>query len=200
MWHGRTGATHRVMHITHGYVNVTFGTGNASSTRISMTRPSSSQPTAVEDEPDDAEVGARADAKRTTGELEPQDRRERRVVYVIDDSEDARDLVRESLRDAGYRVIEARNGREALDLLLEQPTPSAIVLDLLMPVMDGYEVLELLASYMRLTQVPTLVVSAASDQLETQLPYAKCLRKPIDPDAVVAALEELIAKSRSRGR
>jgi CheY-like chemotaxis protein len=167
-----------------------------------MSRPLSPSPDAVAEQeaPAAVEEGTAVDVRRSTGELEAHDRRHRRVVCVIDDSEDARDLVRESLSHAGFRVLEARNGREALNLLLEQPTPTAIVLDLLMPVMDGYEILELLASYTRLTQVPTLVVTAASDGIDLRLPYARCVRKPIDGDAVVAALEELIATARNGGR
>jgi CheY-like chemotaxis protein len=138
---------------------------------------------------------------RGSGEVATvDDRRGRRVVYVIDDSEDARDLVGEALRDAGYRVLEARDGREALELLLELPTPAAIVLDLLMPVMDGYEVLDLLASYMRLARVPTLVVTASGEPIDLQIPYARCVRKPIDGEHVVEALEQLIATAQAGGR
>jgi CheY-like chemotaxis protein len=123
----------------------------------------------------------------------------RRVAYVIDDSDDARDLFGDALRDSGYRVVEARDGREAMDLLLEHPTPSAIVLDLVMPVVDGYEVLDLLASYTRLTKVPTLVVSASCEEVELRVPYAKCLRKPVDPDVLVEALDELVAAAEHQG-
>jgi CheY-like chemotaxis protein len=112
---------------------------------------------------------------------------------VVDDSDDARDLYGDALRDAGYRVMEARDGREAIDLLLEHPTPSAIVLDLLMPLVDGYEVLDLLASYTRLTKVPTLVVTAACDQVELRLPFAKCVRKPIDQEALIQVLDALVS-------
>jgi CheY-like chemotaxis protein len=119
----------------------------------------------------------------------------RKVAYVIDDSEDARELYGEALRDSGYRVVEACNGREAMDLLLEHPTPSAIVLDLVMPVIDGYAVLDLLASYIRLNRVPTLVVTASWEEVPLHVPFARCIRKPVEPDALVEALDALVAKA-----
>jgi CheY-like chemotaxis protein len=122
----------------------------------------------------------------------------RRVAYVVDDSDDARDLFGDALRDSGYRVVEARDGREAMDLLLEHPTPSAIVLDLCMPLTDGYEVLDLLASYTRLTRVPTLVVTASCEEVELRVPFAKCLRKPVDVDELVQVLDELVAAAEQR--
>ena len=54
----------------------------------------------------------------------------RKVTYVVDDSEDARELFGDALRDVGYRVVEARDGKEVVDLLLDHPSPTAIVLDL----------------------------------------------------------------------
>jgi CheY-like chemotaxis protein len=119
----------------------------------------------------------------------------RRVAYVIDDSEDARDLYGDALHEAGFRVVEARDGREAMDLLLEHPTPAAIVLDLAMPLVDGYQVLDLLASYTRLMNVPTVVVTASWEDVELRVPFAKCLRKPVDPEDVVLALDEVVAAS-----
>jgi CheY-like chemotaxis protein len=162
-----------------------------------MTRPSSS-PRAIPEEAEDPAAAGRD--RRVTRELEADDRRVRRVVYVIDDSEDARELLAEALHDAGYRVLEARNGREALGLLLDLPTPAAIVLDLLMPVMDGHELLDVLGSYVRLTRVPTLVVTASDDDIEVPIPFARCLRKPLDAAAVVETLEELIAAAQTGGR
>ena len=114
------------------------------------------------------------------------------MAFVIDDSEDARELYGDALKSAGYRVFEARDGREAQDLLLEHPTPTAIVLDLLMPHMDGFELLDLIRSYRRLLRIPTLVVTATSDVVDLRVPYSGCLRKPVGGEAVVQALEQLI--------
>jgi CheY-like chemotaxis protein len=118
----------------------------------------------------------------------------RRVTYVVDDSEDARELFGDALRDAGYRVVEACDGKEAVDLLLDHPSPTAIVLDLLMPGVDGYQVLDLISSYTRLVRVPTLVVTAVCEEVELRLPYARCLRKPVDPLTLVTEVEALVAE------
>jgi CheY-like chemotaxis protein len=135
-----------------------------------------------------------------TAPLEARELPSRRVAFVIDDSEDARELYGDALRSAGYRVFEARDGREAQDLLLEHPTPTAIVLDLLMPNMDGYELLDLIRSYRRLLRIPTLVVTATPDQVELGVPFSVCLRKPVGGAAVVEALEELIFARMGDGR
>jgi CheY-like chemotaxis protein len=135
-----------------------------------------------------------------TAAIKPRELPSRRVAFVIDDSEDARELYGDALRSAGYRVFEARDGREAQDLLLEHPTPTAIVLDLLMPNMDGFELLDLIRSYRRLLRIPTLVVTASFDRVELGVPFSGCLRKPVDGKTVVQALEELIFARMGDGR
>jgi CheY-like chemotaxis protein len=154
---------------------------------------SSRDPGAAEDT-DSSEVGELR-TRTVTGPVARQPLPGRKVVFVIDDSEDARELYGDALRDAGYRVHEARDGREAQDLLLEHPTPTAIVLDLMMPIMDGFELLDLIRSYIRLLRIPTVVVSAGETEKAAALsiPYGAYLRKPIEGPAVVDVIERLVA-------
>src|SRR4051812_32345025 len=72
-----------------------------------------------------------------------------RTVLVVDDSEDAQELLRFSLESAGYSVIVAQDGRSALRLIAEMTLPSLIVVDLLMPRMGGMELIEALRSFRR---------------------------------------------------
>jgi DNA-binding response OmpR family regulator len=83
------------------------------------------------------------------------------LVLVVDDDKGTRALLSESIRKAGWRVREAENGRVALDLLAEEKT-DLILLDLMMPVMDGFEFLEELRSR-KSSQFPPVVVVTAKD-------------------------------------
>jgi CheY-like chemotaxis protein len=143
---------------------------------------------------------AAEDDSRITQPLPAADLRPRRIAYVVDDSDDARELFGEALSQAGYRVVEATDGRQAVDLLLDHPTPSAIVLDLIMPRVDGYEVLDLICSYTRLMNIPTIVVTACTHDVELPVPFGRCLRKPLDGPEIVNALDELLAARELRLR
>jgi signal transduction histidine kinase/DNA-binding response OmpR family regulator len=80
-------------------------------------------------------------------------------VLIVDDEADARALVRAALDPAGYPCIEATNGREALDAIARW-RPSLVVLDLMMPEMDGFAVLECLAADEDLRTLPVIVLTA----------------------------------------
>jgi len=80
-------------------------------------------------------------------------------ILVVDDDPDARELIRRALNAGGHDVIEASGGGEALSLMAER-TPRLIVLDLMMPEVDGFDVLEHVRSQHRLNQIPIVVVTA----------------------------------------
>jgi CheY-like chemotaxis protein len=79
---------------------------------------------------------------------------------VVEDDPDIRQLFAEVLEANGYRVLQAGNGKDALDLLRAGAAPALIFLDLMMPVMSGPELLEVLALDPELARVPVVVVSA----------------------------------------
>ena len=84
-------------------------------------------------------------------------------VLVVDDDDAIRECISEVLRDEGYEVICAGNGAQALDVLEQGGAggaPGLVLLDLMMPVMSGWEVLERMQESARLSQVPVVVVSA----------------------------------------
>jgi CheY-like chemotaxis protein len=82
------------------------------------------------------------------------------VVLVVDDSEDVRAVVRATVEKAGLKTVEAENGQAALDWLKKNQAPALVLLDLMMPVMDGFTFLERVKDVPELAQVPIVVLTA----------------------------------------
>jgi CheY-like chemotaxis protein len=114
------------------------------------------------------------------------------VVLVVDDSVDALELFRLSLGNAGYHVLSATNGKDALELLQGGQIPNVILVDLMMPVMDGMELIEELRSDRRLAHLPVVVVSAVDVPVKVRLPHTRYLRKPFRTADLLANLDEII--------
>ncbi len=100
------------------------------------------------------------------------------TLLVIDDDEGIRTALAEVLDLCGYHVVVAADGQEGMDLLELGIQPNAIVLDLMMPRMDGWSFLELLRGDPRFQDVPVVVVSAVAG--ERPAGADACLQKPFD--------------------
>jgi CheY-like chemotaxis protein len=83
----------------------------------------------------------------------------RATVLIVEDDEDSRESVAELLRDEGFEVLTAGDGVEALEVLLREPPPSALVLDLSLPRMGGLELLERVREHEGLSAVHVCVLS-----------------------------------------
>jgi CheY-like chemotaxis protein len=107
-------------------------------------------------------------------------------VLVVDDDPAIRGLVADALRGKGYAVDLAAHGREALDALRAR-RPAMIILDLMMPVMDGVSFIEACQREQLCTDVPIVVISAVQDALVRiqKMPVNACLAKPFDLDDLV---------------
>ena len=118
---------------------------------------------------------------------------------VVDDNKEIRDIVRLYLTNSGFDVIEATNGREAMELLHKNPI-SLIILDIMMPVMDGIEVLEAIGPD---RDFPIIFLSAKSTVKEKieglYLGADDYLAKPFDPAELVARSIALLRRQR-RGK
>ena len=112
-------------------------------------------------------------------------------VLVVDDEPDIRETVRTILESEGYRVRIASNGREALDLMRQGSPPGLVLLDLMMPEMDGYEVLEAMRNDRALASIPVTVVSAVCDRFGPL--GTPCLRKPFLLEELLATVEKQVA-------
>jgi CheY-like chemotaxis protein len=108
------------------------------------------------------------------------------TVLVVEDDPDIRDTLAELLAAEGYAVTSASNGREALDRLAVIERPCMILLDLMMPVMNGWDFLDVLGHADGLSTIPVTVVSAAGHNIPTGV--ARYLRKPIDLDRLIATV------------
>jgi CheY-like chemotaxis protein len=119
------------------------------------------------------------------------------TILVVDDDPDFRTLARSKLEAAGYAVVEASHGGEAINLLVSpgQQDPACILLDLQMPQMDGSELLRILGSYARLQILPVIVVSAHPPQ---RLPWLSrplgWFVKPIDWPSLLQAVARAATK------
>lgn len=107
-------------------------------------------------------------------------------VLVVDDDESVRDALTEVVEMGGCSVIVAANGAEALKLL-QGRRPCLIILDLMMPVMSGTEVLEALKLDPALASVPVVISTSAPDRAPRGVPL---IAKPIDINAVWAWMRQ----------
>ena len=104
----------------------------------------------------------------------------RATILVIDDDDDIRAVLAMVLDEAGFRVVTAANGREALEHLREDPQPDVILLDLMMPEMDGYQFRAEQQRDPALRAIPTLIVTAGTVTSRVEALGAEAiLRKPV---------------------
>jgi two-component system, chemotaxis family, chemotaxis protein CheY len=116
---------------------------------------------------------------------------------VVEDDDAIRGVVSDLLREDGYEVYEAINGADAMEQLDER-RPDLIVLDLMMPVMDGWQFVEQFRQKSFSSEVPIVVTSASHDLPRTaerlrSLGVRTCLAKPFDVDGLLALVERYVA-------
>jgi CheY-like chemotaxis protein len=112
-----------------------------------------------------------------------------RTIVLVEDDEGIRETMGALLTDEGFRVIEAANGEEGLAALRAAADPCLVLLDLWMPVMNGWQMLEAMRDDPALQRVPVLVISAAGD-LTLPAGASAFLRKPIRLETLLAHVEQ----------
>jgi two-component system response regulator MprA len=120
-----------------------------------------------------------------------------RTVLVVEDDSDIREALAQVLEDGHYRAIRAANGEVALATLRDTAfSPCVILLDVMMPVMDGREFLLRKQEDAALSQIPVVVLSAQADaaRAATQLNAAGFLKKPIDLAELLRTVEKFCGK------
>lgn len=120
---------------------------------------------------------------------------ESKKILIVDDDEEIRNALADVLEMAGFDVFQAHDGQHALDQLLalsEEQLPGLIILDLMMPVMDGSRFLELIETTYRgtLSKIPVVLSSANAHLTSKKIEFAVgILKKPFDIDELVRVVE-----------
>jgi CheY-like chemotaxis protein len=106
------------------------------------------------------------------------------AVMVVEDDQSIREAVRQVLEMEGYTVHTAENGKQALETLQKMPYPCLILLDLMMPVMNGWQFLEARKKNSVIAELPVVVVSAIADEAHGA-GATEIMRKPPDIDTLL---------------
>lgn len=120
-------------------------------------------------------------------------------ILVVEDDEDLRESLRENLEDEGFEVLTATQGEEALELLTSRDRPGLILLDMMMPIMDGKELLSRLRKDPDLRRIPVVGTSALSTAARPAGMRA-FLRKPFGLARLLETLEEYVDRLSACGQ
>ena len=114
----------------------------------------------------------------------------RKTVLIVEESDDVRDLFGEILSAAGWNAISVHDGVEALIYLRSKPAPALILLDMLMPEMDGWQFRRAQLADPELASIPVVVVSCMESVRNSALGFGASafLSKPVLPEALLAAV------------
>ncbi len=121
---------------------------------------------------------------------------ERIRVMVVDDESRMRKLVKDFLQHKNYEVLEAENGEEAVDLFFQEKNIALIILDVMMPKMDGWQVCREIRQY---SKVPIIMLTAKSDERDElqgfELGVDEYISKPFSPKILVARAEAILRRT-----
>ena len=116
-------------------------------------------------------------------------------VRMVDDEARMRKLVKDFLAIKGYRVIEAEDGEQAVDIFFKEKDIGLVILDVMMPKMDGWEVCRTLRRY---SQVPIIMLTARSEERDELLGFElgvdEYISKPFSPKILVARIEAILRR------
>jgi len=116
-------------------------------------------------------------------------------VLVVEDNEEARKGLAVLLQGEGYGIVQARNGEEALDLLKEEPRPDCILLDMLMPVLDGWHFLGRLKKQPPHPPVPVIIMTGTilTHEWAEANGCQGFVHKPIETEPLLAEVRRCLA-------
>ncbi len=121
---------------------------------------------------------------------------DKQKILVVDDEERMRGLVRDFLVRSNFEVIEAGDGSEALDLFYADKTIALIILDIMMPKLDGYQVLK---EVRQTSKIPVIMLTAKSEERDElqgfELGVDEYIAKPFSPKVLVARVEAILRRT-----
>ena len=126
-----------------------------------------------------------------THEARPRAANRRKRVILVDDEPDIQEIVTLILEMDGYDVQCASNGEQALELLSAIPTPDLLIIDIMMPILDGWGLLAALRLNERTARIPVIVASASANREPERLGSARFMTKPLDCDRLLETVAAL---------
>ena len=125
---------------------------------------------------------------------------ERLKIMVVDDESRMRKLVKDFLTKSNYEVVEAADGAQAVDIFFEENDIALIILDVMMPKMDGWQVCKEIREY---SKVPIIMLTAKSDERDELLGFElgvdEYISKPFSPKILVARVEAILRRTSQFG-
>ncbi|MBL0026303.1 MAG: response regulator [Saprospiraceae bacterium] len=119
-------------------------------------------------------------------------------ILIVDDDESIRSLLNQELGDAGYKIREATNGKEALQMV-KSKRPDLIILDIMMPEMNGFDVAAVLKNDPETMDIPIIVLSVVQDKSRGfRIGVDRYLTKPIDTGILFNEIGSLLEQGKSR--
>lgn len=122
----------------------------------------------------------------------------KRRILVVDDESRMRKLVRDFLVKSHYEVLEAEDGEQAVEIFFREKEIALVVLDVMMPKMDGWQVCREIREY---SQVPIIMLTARGDEQDElqgfQLGVDEYIAKPFSPKILVARIEAILRRTQS---
>lgn len=116
-------------------------------------------------------------------------------ILVVDDEARMRKLVKDFLLIKGYQVLEAEDGEQAVDVFFQEKDIALVILDVMMPKMDGWEVCKTIR---RFSQVPIVMLTARADERDELLGFElgvdEYISKPFSPKILVARIEAILRR------
>lgn len=116
-------------------------------------------------------------------------------ILIVDDEDRMRKLVHDYMNNAGYQILEASDGEEALDVFFAEKDIALVILDVMMPKLNGYEVLKEIRTY---SKVPVVMLTARGEEWDElkgfQLGVDEYISKPFSPKILVARVQSLLRR------
>ena len=112
-----------------------------------------------------------------------------RSILVVEDEKGIQEVLKIALKMEGYDVFTADNGKIGLEMLQKIPRPCLILLDLMMPVMNGWQFAEVISKDVTLSSIPVVIVTAYGDRAKT-VPSKGILNKPIELDSLLNTIKK----------
>ena len=128
----------------------------------------------------------------------PHTEHRQQTILVVDDEKHIRDLLKQELTESGYKVREASNGKEAIDAVRKE-LPDLLILDVMMPEMNGFDVAAVLKNDPLTMDVPILILSIVQDKERGyRLGVDRYLTKPIDTEKLFTEIGSLLEQGKSK--